>query len=69
MVKKERSPLRLTRAEEEMILAIRECRRRRFAWSRYRTLINTPGHMAYLVNGHPGMTLPAALKKAKGARR
>ncbi len=50
---KKRNPLRLTRDEKEMILAMRECDRRGLVWSHY------------WVEGKGGPTLRDALKRAK----
>lgn len=67
MVKK-RSPLRLKRAEVEMVLAIRELQRRNWAFG-----FSAMRRLWYVFDSglreHPGSTLPAALEKAKEVRR
>lgn len=67
---KKRKPLRLTRAEEEMILAIRECRRLSMGFQFYDYL------QRWSIVGdecrscvYEGSTLSEALEKAKEARR
>ena len=68
MATQRRKPPRLTRADEEMVRAIRECRRRglAFGFSAMRQLwyVFDPDCREYL-----GEALPAALEKAKEARR
>lgn len=65
---KKRNPLRLTRAEEEMIRAIRECRRRDWGFG-FSAVLQLWYVFDSDVRQHIGEVLAAALKKAKGARR
>lgn len=65
---KKRKPLRLTRAEEEMIRAIRECRRRGLAFG-FSAMMQLWYVFDQDCREYLGQALPAALKKAKGARR
>lgn len=67
MVKK-RNPIRLTRAEEEMVRAIRECRRRDWAFG-FSAMLQLWYVFDSDIRQHNGGVLSAALEKAKEARR